>query len=54
MNQFEKFAEVIRKFGSVDFLAYSIENITVDQARDIDTLEDLICFLEDELQYANE
>ena len=54
MREYERLAEVIRNFGSTDFLACSIENITEEQARDIETVDDLAEFLEDELQYACE
>lgn len=54
MRKYKKLADVIRGFANTDLLACSIENITEEQARDIDDVEDLADFLEDELQYANE
>lgn len=54
MREYKRLADVIRKFGSTDFLACSIENITEEQARDIETVEDLTEFLENELQYSIE
>lgn len=54
MDEYKRLAEVIRKFGNTEFLACSIENITEDQSRDIESIDDLADFLEDELDYANE
>ena len=54
MRQYERLADVIRRFEDTEFLATSIENITEEQGRDIETVDDLTDFLEEELSYAYE
>lgn len=54
MREYERLADVIRRFEDTEFLATSIENITEEQGRDIETVDDLTDFLEEELSYAYE
>lgn len=49
---YKALAEVIRNFGNIDLLAQEIESIEEDQQ--IETIEELTEFLQDELQYACE
>lgn len=48
---FKRLADVIRRFEEIDFLASEIETLTSN--RDVETVDDLTEFLEDELNYAN-
>lgn len=48
---FKRLADVIRRFEDIDFLVSEIE--TLPDGRDIETIDDLTDFLEDELHYAN-
>ena len=53
MNVYEKLANLVRAFDSVDFLASEIESL-VDHTEKVETLDELVDFLQLELEYANE
>lgn len=53
MNIYEKLANLVRAFDSIDLLASEIESL-VDYTEEVDTIDDLVDFLQTELEYANE
>ena len=53
MNVYEKLANLVRTFDSINFLASEIESL-VDHTEKVETLDELVDFLQTELEYANE
>ncbi len=52
MNIYEKLADLIKKFDDVDLLAAEIVSLT-DSTEKVETLDELVDFLQTELEYAN-
>lgn len=53
MNIYEKLANLVRAFDSIDLLASEIESL-VDHTETVETIDELVDFLQTELEYANE
>lgn len=53
MNIYKKLADLVKAFDSVDLLASEIESL-VDHTEKVETLDELVEFLQTELEYANE
>lgn len=53
MNVYEKLANLVRAFDSIDLLATEIESL-VDHTEEVETLDEFVDFLQTELEYANE
>lgn len=52
MNIYEKLADLVRKFDSIDLLANEIETL-ITYPEEVDTIDELVDFLQTELEYAN-
>ena len=53
MNIYKKLADLVRTFDSIDLLATEIESLE-DHIEAVETVDDLVDFLQTELEYANE
>lgn len=53
MNIYKKLANLVKTFDSVNLLASEIESLA-DHTEKVETLDELVDFLQIELEYANE
>ena len=53
MSIYKKLADLVRAFDSIDFLATEIESLE-DHTEVVETIDELVDFLQTELEYANE